>query len=720
MKYWLLTTEYPPFYGGGISTYCFFTAKMLVQNGHTVTVFINDAGIHSINEQFIDGVRIVRFNPDTTAAISFLGHTTNLSYAFAQTVEFYIEQEGKPDLVEAQEYLGIAYYLLQYKYLMYDWCKEVPVLITMHSPSFLYMNYNQISEYQYPNYWICEMERFCLQAADLVISPSMYILKELRTHFELGQRSIQVIPNPFLSKNNAAIVDVEKNQIVFFGKLTAQKGAFELLTYFKSLWNEGFMEPLYLIGGQDIVYHPEGMTMGDLIRKKYKHYIDKALLQLEDRLPPEKIPQRLANAKLVIIPSNNDNLPYVVLEMMALGNIVLASKQGGQAEIITDGRDGFLFDHAVPETFKKQLAKILNLTKAEQEQIKQQAKQRVKTGYNLQTIYPQKIKAVESILSQQKQVVQFPFTRHLPPYVTLPIPKFKANLLSIIVPYYNLGNYLQQTVASLLAVTYTNREIIIVNDGSTDAHSLRQLAEYRNKPGIKVIDTTNNGLAATRNFGAAIANGEYLAFLDADDLVMPDYYTKAIQVLKTYSNVHFVGCWTQYFEGSTNIWPTFTPEPPIILYHNTINSSALVYNRAAFLQNGSNDTGMVFPGLEDYESVIALLAAGYRGVALPEVLFQYRVRKDSMIRNVSNTKKQYLLQYITQKHKKFYATFAAEIVNLLQANGAGITMDNPSLDYALYSKNGFLNKLTTKTIVFIKKHPKLKKLALTIYRKFKS
>jgi len=116
VTYWLLTSEYPPFFGGGISTYGYFTAKMLVQNGHSVSVFINDATVTTFSETHIENVRIIRVNPDGTAAASFLGHTTNVSYAFAQTLKNYIEKEGAPDVIEAQEYLGIAYYLLQYKH----------------------------------------------------------------------------------------------------------------------------------------------------------------------------------------------------------------------------------------------------------------------------------------------------------------------------------------------------------------------------------------------------------------------------------------------------------------------------------------------------------------------------------------------------------------------------------------------------------------------------
>ena len=179
MKYWLLTTEYPPFFGGGISTYCYFTARMLAEKGHEVSVFVNDTAVTDIDISENEGIRLVRFHPERTRSYEFLGHTTNISYEFAEIIRLFVEREGSPDIIEAQEYLGIAYYLLQFRDLRYDWCSGLKVLITMHSPSFLYMEYNHISEYRYPNYWICEMERYCLQAADILISPSRFMIDEL-------------------------------------------------------------------------------------------------------------------------------------------------------------------------------------------------------------------------------------------------------------------------------------------------------------------------------------------------------------------------------------------------------------------------------------------------------------------------------------------------------------------------------------------------------------
>ncbi len=725
MKYWLLTTEYPPFFGGGIGTYCAVTAKMLSEKGHAVSVFVSDASINNIAIDQNENLRIIRFNTSRTKSSAFLGHVTNISYEFAHIVKHFIEKEGKPDVIEAQEYLGIAYYLLQYKFLLYDWCRDVPVLLTMHSPSSLYMEYNHVPMHRYPNFWICEMEYFCLQAAGYIISPSHYMLRELEKRFVLNNKNVEIIPNPFEGKTNniKAIPAISKkaDEIVFYGKLTVQKGAFRLLAYFKELWDKGFDRTLFLLGGQDIVYHPEGTAMGDIIRKRYKKYIGRGLLKLEGRIKPSEIGARLSGAEVVIIPSDNDNLPYVVFEMMALGRIVLVSKQGGQSEVIENGIDGFVFDHEDPGTFFCQLDTILKLSEEQRESISIQAIKKVEEKYSMNKVYERKIRLVEKLLQKKDEPSDFPFIRSRQlNYDNPETGSYTKGKLSIVVPYYNMGQYIDETIHSLQQCNYPDKEILIINDGSTDIKSINKLNEYRQKNNLKVIDVQNSGLAKARNLGAHSATGEFLAFLDADDTVQANYYTRAIEVFRHYENVHFAGCWVQYFGNSRNIWPAFMPEPPLILNHNMVNSSSLVYKRVAFLAAGKNDPTMLFQGFEDYESVISMLARGLGGVVIPETLFNYRVRSNSMFRTISRSKKLRLYQHISTKHKQFYATFAADIFNLLNANGPGILLDNPSLDHHLADKLPFGGKLSGKIIALMKRNRFAKTIAYKVYKLIKN
>ncbi|WP_281165716.1 glycosyltransferase family 2 protein [Liquorilactobacillus sicerae] len=96
-------------------------------------------------------------------------------------------------------------------------------------------------------------------------------------------------------------------------------------------------------------------------------------------------------------------------------------------------------------------------------------------------------------------------------------------LISVIIPIYNVSQYLGHCLESVLAQTYQNLEVILVDDGSTD-ESGKIADEYAQKdPRFKVIHQTNGGLSNARNKGISVAKGEYLTFIDSDDYVTRDY-----------------------------------------------------------------------------------------------------------------------------------------------------------------------------------------------------
>jgi len=712
MKIWLLTSEFPPDFGGGISTYCLETAQMLSEYGHQVTIINQSFQVNSLSTVKQGNYTICRFNPSKYYTSSFLGYEANLSYAFAQAVRELIETEGAPDIIESQEYMGIAYYLLQYKWLQYPIFKDLKILVTLHAPSFLYLEYNKVPNYQLPYYWIGEMERFCIRSADMLISPSQYLVNELNGRLKIDDLDIHVLKNPFKTAENYTVSPIKKNELIFFGKLIPQKGCLELLSYFKQLWKEGLNASLTMIGGGDHLYHPEGIDMIDYIKKVYDGEIKSGKLKLLGAIRPEELKQHITDAHIIIIPSIVDNLPYTVPEVMSMGKVVLASVQGGQSEIIENDIDGFLFDHTDPATFKAQLNHILSLSEEVFTAISRKAFNKVKKYFNYETIYSKKISLINSLVSGNTKAASFPFIRPQASERILATQGI-SGLLSVIVPYYNMGNYVEESINSILASTYKNIEIVIVNDGSEGKENIEIINRLAANHQVKIINKPNEGLALARNTGAKVAQGEYLAFLDPDDTIVPTYYEQAIKVLKNYNNVYFVGCWAKYFDGATGYWPAFNPEPPYLLIHNMINSSALIYKKAAFIETGLNDARMVF-GMEDYESVISMVEKGYMGLVLPEPLWNYRVRKDSMARAFTRNKQLYLYTLIAGKHKKFYSTFGAEIANLLNANGPGFSYDNPTYFHHLGGNSYFSNRIMNMIFMKIKSNKFLRKVVIKI------
>jgi glycosyltransferase involved in cell wall biosynthesis len=713
MKIWLLTSEFPPLYGGGISTYCIESVNMFSFYGHEVTIITPDPKIKKIAVKDESNYKIVRFNPNEYYTASFLGYETHLSYSFSQVVKEMIQRYGAPDIIEAQEYMGIAYYLLHYKWLRYPLYKDLKIVITLHAPSFLYFEYNQVSLYENPHFWVGEMERFCIRAADMVLSPSKYLVKELSERMILEDIKIHIVRNPYEVKRKFQIQKIEKNKLVFFGKLTPQKGCLKLIEDFKHLWDTGFTYPLYMIGGGNHLYHPERRDMNDFIKKKYKKQIKNGLLHLLGSIAPEKISSHLENAHAILVPSIVDNLPYTVLEAMGNSKVVLASKQGGQSEIISDQHNGFLFDHQVSDSFKNKLTEVLSLTENQIESIANAAYNTVCNEYSYKIVYDIKIKLLDQLLGCENSRSRFPLTH---PFFKEPVPLSKSDLngaVSVIIPYYNMGQYLKGAIASIRSSTYKNIEIIIVNDGSTDKQSIDVLNAFRQNSQIVIVDKENEGLALARNVGAQKATGQYIAILDPDDTIEPTYYEKAIAILSHYDNVHFVGCWSKYFGNSEGYWAAFNPEPPFLLIHNMINSSALIFKKNAFLVSGMNDKKMIY-GMEDYESVINLVKNGYSGVVLPEPLWNYRIRENSMARLFTKEKQIYLFRLIADKHRDFYAIFASQIVNLLNANGPGMYSDNPTI-INKFSSNKWINlKFKHYLIKIVKSNPFIRKMAIQI------
>lgn len=105
-------------------------------------------------------------------------------------------------------------------------------------------------------------------------------------------------------------------------------------------------------------------------------------------------------------------------------------------------------------------------------------------------------------------------------------------LISIIVPVYRVEEYLQRCVDSILAQTYENLEIILVDDGSPDGCPEICDAYARKDQRVKVIHQENAGLSGARNAGIDLAKGEYLAFVDSDDYVAPDFIEALYEVLQ--------------------------------------------------------------------------------------------------------------------------------------------------------------------------------------------
>ena len=224
--------------------------------------------------------------------------------------------------------------------------------------------------------------------------------------------------------------------------------------------------------------------------------------------------------------------------------------------------------------------------------------------------------------------------------------------VSVIIPCYNQGSTLDETVASVLQQTYDDFEIIIVNDGSTDQETNTLLAEY-DKPQTRVITTSNQGLAAARNNGISAATGAYILPLDADDTIAPEYMEKAVPFLDNNPDIGIVYSRARFFGAEEHEWslPEFTIEN--MLFDNIIFCSAF-FRRQDWESVGGYDQGMIY-GWEDYEFWLSLIEKGRQVFRIPEILFHYRVASDSMVRTKSPEHRLEMFARIYRRHQQLFS-----------------------------------------------------------------
>jgi len=131
-----------------------------------------------------------------------------------------------------------------------------------------------------------------------------------------------------------------------------------------------------------------------------------------------------------------------------------------------------------------------------------------------------------------------------------------APRLSVIVPAFNVDHYLAESVESILAQSYRDLEIVVVDDGSTDG-TAAVARDYADRlANVRVVTTPNRGLGAARNLGLQHARGELIAFVDSDDTVLPEAYASMVRVLDESGSDFVVGGFTRNFdEGAPSMPP---------------------------------------------------------------------------------------------------------------------------------------------------------------------
>jgi GT2 family glycosyltransferase/SAM-dependent methyltransferase len=222
--------------------------------------------------------------------------------------------------------------------------------------------------------------------------------------------------------------------------------------------------------------------------------------------------------------------------------------------------------------------------------------------------------------------------------------------IAVVVPCHNLGHTLLEAVDSVIAQTRPAREILVVDDGSTDART-REVLEGLRRRETRVVSTPHRGAAAARNQGVRQTWAPYVVTLAADDRLDARYLEAAAGRLDRDPTLDFVSTAIRAFGDASYVW---TPPPCTLLNVLTRGGphQASMFRRRTWELVGGFDETAAISGCEDLDFWVSALERGLRGEVIAEPLLHYRVRADSRHHGaVEGGSHRQVMEAVLRKHR---------------------------------------------------------------------
>lgn len=260
----------------------------------------------------------------------------------------------------------------------------------------------------------------------------------------------------------------------------------------------------------------------------------------------------------------------------------------------------------------------------------------------------------------------------------------KKPLISFVIPCFNDAQYIEQAVNSALNQTYSNIEVIVVDDGSND-ETKAVLKSLEHKI-TKLITQENKGQSTARNVGIKEAKGDYIVTLDSDDFFEPSFCEKAIYIFLENENIEIVTSQAYLlYENKKN--EIYFPQGGI-LKNFLIRNCALgtsMFRRDSWKNVKGYDV-LMRKGYEDWEFFIRILQNGGTCHVIQEVLYNYR-KKNISTTTKANKNKYDLINYIYIKHKELYIDnfelFVSHLLKTIQREELEKLKNTQRLEYRL-------------------------------------
>ena len=622
-----VSREVYPFDSAGLGNYVLFTAAALA---HVAEVTIVTSALHEPRYRELvaagdarlpDGVRF-EFVPEPRAeeAADWYGvlHLWS-ARALAALVRLY--PDGGPDLVEFPDYLGEGCVAAQSVQTLDRRLRNTLVCVRAYTTSEMCTVLDGHLPDDRDARHLHEVERYALRHAHRFLWPGGGVLAAYHAFYgEDGVAPPTRIPHTVLpgTEPEAAPPADDELRFLYVGRLERRKGVQNLIRAATAL--PGADWSLTLVGG-DTPTAPLGHSM----RSQLELMIgaDRRIRMLE-RVPREHLRSLYAGAHVCVSPSLWECWPNTVLEAFEQNRPVLATPVGGHLGMVEPGQNGWLTTDTGADALATRMEEIMG---AREEPVAMAAADAPRKNFERLTD-PEPVREAYLELCRESRDRR------------RPVPRRRADspLVSVVVPYYRMDRFVEETIASIAAQTHSPIETIVVDDGSRREEDDRMLAWMAERYPLSVVTQENSGLGQARNLGIQLSRGRYVLPLDPDDVILPRFVQRCVEVLDERPELAYVTAWSEYVDerglplgaggyrplGNRVAW----------LERENLAGSAMALFRRRLFERGLRYS----PDLTSYEDWLMyreLRAAGQHGHVIPETLLRYRVRGGSMLRAVA-------------------------------------------------------------------------------------
>ena len=629
-RFALVSREVFPFIGGGLSRYVTATADTLASVGE-VTIFTTSRyerryeDLRKATSSQLPDVRFV-FVPDPRSR-EVGGFNNHLHLWSARVCDALREtyRDHPPDVIEFPDYQGEGCVAIQARHGLDPVLGAACMCVRLYTTNEMTSILNGFLASTWEATALYDLERYALRHADYVLWPGgdvyatyerFYGARNLAPGIRVHHAVLDEAPADNLDGDASAN---ERIRLLYVGRLERRKGVQNLIKAVTALERDDWT--LTLVGG-DTPTAPLRTSMRSQL--ELMSAADERI-SLRRAANPEQVAALFRRHHVGIFPSHWECWPNVVLEAFSHNRPVLATPRGGFLGMVKDGSSGWLTEGVDATALRAALEELLerrsDIADISQRGLPRAAFEQLTSREDVRDVYLRL--AAEG---RQRASAKSRRARSRP-------------LVSIVIPYFELERFVEETVASACGQTYPNLEVIVVNDGSFRREDgiLDDLAE---RYPIKILAQQNSGLGAARNFGISQSRGGYVFPLDADDVAAPTFVERCMDVLARNESAAYATSWSRFInEKGRPLSSRIADYAPIanscrlLEKLNVAGSAEAVFRRRIFELGHWYSTDLT--SYEDWFHFRELDRAGYHGHVIPEVLLSYRVRRRSMLRTVA-------------------------------------------------------------------------------------